>query len=123
MSEIQDDTASHQYAEAVYTVMKRQAALGLRVAAVFIVLIVGLPLYNLYWPKAAATPVMGFTLTWLFLGVAFFPITWLLSAYFVRESDRIESEAARSVLATTAPSFAEAAPVKSAAATPGEDAK
>ena len=67
------------------------------VAAVFVVLIVGLPLYNMYWPNAASLPVLGFTRTWLFLGVAFFPITWLLSAYFVRESDRIESDAAKAV--------------------------
>ena len=35
-----------------------------------------------------------FTLTWLILAVLFFPITWLLSIYFVRESEKIESEAA-----------------------------
>ncbi len=98
MSDMHDDTASHEYAHVVQGVMKRQAALGLRVASVFVVLIVGLPLFNLYWPKLAAASVAGFTLTWLVLGVAFFPVTWLLSAYFVRESDRIESDAARSVI-------------------------
>ena len=77
--------------------MRQQASLGLKVAAVFLVLIVGLPLFNQYFPEAAATPVFGFPFTWLFLGVAFFPITWILSAYFVRESDRIESEAAQAV--------------------------
>ena len=91
-----DPETVKQYSQLAEQVMKRQAALGLRVAAVFIVMIVGLPLFNLYYPKAAATPIFGFTLTWLFLGIGFFPITWLLSSYFVRESDRIEAEAAQS---------------------------
>jgi uncharacterized membrane protein (DUF485 family) len=72
-------------------VMKRQAALSLRVAAVFVVLVFGLPLVNFYLPAIANTPIAGFSATWLFLGILFFPITWLLSAYFIRESDRIES--------------------------------
>jgi uncharacterized membrane protein (DUF485 family) len=95
MSEDRSEETALLYAGIAAHVMKRQAALGLRVAAVFIVMIVGLPLFNQYFPTLAATPVFGFTLTWLFLGVGFFPITWLLSAYFVRESDKIESEAVR----------------------------
>ena len=42
----------------------------------------------------ANTLVAGFPASWLFLGVLFFPITWLLSAYFIRESDRIEAACA-----------------------------
>jgi uncharacterized membrane protein (DUF485 family) len=72
-------------------VMRRQAALSLRVAAVFAVLILGLPLVNTWFPEAANQIVFGFPATWLFLGVLFFPITWLLSAYFIRASDRIEA--------------------------------
>jgi uncharacterized membrane protein (DUF485 family) len=74
--------------------MKKQAALGFRVSFVFLVLLIGIPLFNLYYPQLAATPVAGFTLTWLILGILFFPITWLLSIYFVRESEKIEAEAA-----------------------------
>jgi len=74
--------------------MRRQAALSLRVAAVFVLLLLGLPLLNLYAPQLAATRVGGFTFSWLFLGVLFYPITWILSAYFVRNSDRIEAELA-----------------------------
>ncbi|HLJ19263.1 MAG TPA: DUF485 domain-containing protein [Stellaceae bacterium] len=97
MNEGQDDLANHHYAEIVQRLTRRQAALGLRVAAIFIVLIGGLPLYNMYNPHHAATSILGFPATWLFLGILFFPITWLLSAYFVRESDRIELEAASAV--------------------------
>lgn len=73
-------------------VMRRQAALSLKVGAVFVVLVFGLPLVNYYRPDLANTPLLGFTASWLFLGLLFFPITWLLSAYFIHESDRIESE-------------------------------
>jgi len=76
----------------IRTVMGRQAALSLRVAAVFLVLIFGLPVVNWLLPDLAGMRVGGFTLTWLFLGVLFYPLTWLLSGYFVRESDRLEAE-------------------------------
>ena len=74
------------------TVMRRQGALSLRVAAVFVILLLGLPLFNLYKPEWATAPIFGFPATWLFLGVLFYPITVLLSIYFVRHSDRIEAE-------------------------------
>lgn len=81
-----------KHAELAHHVMKRQAGLSLRVASVFLVLIFGLPLFNASAPEAANTPIFGFTASWLFLGVLFFPITWGLSAYFVKASDRIEEE-------------------------------
>lgn len=85
-------------------VMRRQATLSLRVGAVFALLVFGLPLVNYYRPVEANTSELGFTATWLFLGILFFPITWVLSAYFIRESDRIEKECAdwRAVLGVAA---------------------
>ena len=71
--------------------MRRQSRLGLRIAAVFVLILVGLPLLNLYVPDVMATPVGGFSLTWLLLAVLFYPVTWLLSWIFVRGSDRIEA--------------------------------
>lgn len=79
--------------------MREQAALGLRVAAVFIVLLLGMPLANLYLPEIAGSKILGFTATWLLLGVVFYPITWILSVYFVRESDQIEARHARELTA------------------------
>lgn len=73
-------------------VMKRQAALSLRVAAVFLALLMGLPLVNRYLPGVASYPVFGFPASWLFLGVLFYPVSVALSVYFVRKSDRIEDE-------------------------------
>lgn len=73
--------------------MRQQAALGLRVASVFATLLIGLPLVNQFLPEVAATKIGGFTLTWFILGIGFYPITWALSFYFVRESDRLEERA------------------------------
>lgn len=95
MSDYPEQAEAHQYAAFTQRVMKQQAALSLRVAAIFIILVLGLPLFNLYYPKIAAKSVFGFSLTWLILGVCFFPLTWILSSYFVRESDKIEIEAAK----------------------------
>jgi uncharacterized membrane protein (DUF485 family) len=84
--------------------MQRQAALSLQVAFIFLAMLFGLPLVNHFAPDFANRNVFGFTLTWLFLGVLFYPITWVLSAYFVKQSDRIESECAdwRAVLGVEA---------------------
>ena len=74
------------------TLMRRQARLGLRIALVFVLILVGLPLLNLYAPEAMGTRVGGFSLTWLLLAALFYPVTWLLSWLFVRGSDRVEDE-------------------------------
>ena len=81
-----------EYAELADSIMHLQAALSRKVAAVFLIILLGLPLVNLRFPERANAPVSGFTLTWLFLGVLFYPITWVLSWYFIRESDRIEAK-------------------------------
>lgn len=73
-------------------VMRRQASLSLRVTAVFAVILLGLPLINHFLPELANAQVGGFTLSWLILAVLFYPLTWLLSGYFIRESDRIEAD-------------------------------
>lgn len=73
-------------------IMRRQAGLSLKIAAVFLVLLLGLPLVNRYAPAVAQYPVFGFPASWLFLGVLFYPITVALSVIFVGASDRIESE-------------------------------
>ncbi len=72
--------------------MRRQAGLSLRVAAVFVVLVLGVPLVNRYWPDLANAPVLGFTASWLFVGVLIYPITVALSFYFVAASNRIEAD-------------------------------
>lgn len=70
--------------------MRRQARLALGIAAIFVLILAGLPLLNLYLPDLMAARVGGFSLTWLFLAVLFYPVTWLLSWRFVAGSDRAE---------------------------------
>jgi uncharacterized membrane protein (DUF485 family) len=76
-------------------VMRRQAALSLRVAVVFLAVLLGLPLLNWLAPGLAGRSIGGFTLTWLLLGVLFYPVTWLLSGYFINASNAIEEDLAR----------------------------
>ena len=75
-------------------VMRRQGRLSLGVAAVFLGLLLALPLVNAVWPGAAGTPIGGIPANRLFLGVIFYPIAVALSVYFVRRSDAIEAECA-----------------------------
>jgi uncharacterized membrane protein (DUF485 family) len=76
-------------------VMRKQLSLSIRVALLFFVLLFGLPLVNWLLPGFANSIAGGFTLTWLFLGILFYPLTWFLSGYFIRASDRIEAELLR----------------------------
>ena len=82
----------HTDSELAGILMRRQAGLSIRVAAVFLVLILGVPLMNHFLPELSQQPVLGFPLSWFFLGLLFYPITWALSAYFVKASERLEAE-------------------------------
>ncbi|RYG48083.1 DUF485 domain-containing protein [bacterium] len=81
--------------ELLRRIMRRQAALSLKIAAVFVLILVGLPLLNLYAPAYMATSIGGFSLTWLLLAVLFYPVTWILSLWFVNDSDKIEADIVR----------------------------
>ena len=70
--------------------MRRQARLSLGVAAVFAVLLLGLPLVNTALPASGP----GLAASWLVLGVLIYPVAVGLSVLFVRRSDRIEAECA-----------------------------
>lgn len=71
-------------------VMGKQARLSLGIASIFLIALLGLPLFNWFLPKTAGMPIGQFTLTWLILGLLFYPVTWALSFFFVAQSDRIE---------------------------------
>jgi len=70
--------------------MRRQLKLSLACAAVFLVVLLGLPLANFLMPEVMATRVWGFTLTWLILGVGFFPVVWVVAWVFIRRSIALE---------------------------------
>lgn len=83
--------AHHSDRELAGMLMRRQAGLSLRAAAVFLVLILGFPLLCHYAPDVAQRRVAGFPLTWLFMGLLFYGVTWVLSWWFVQASERLEA--------------------------------
>jgi uncharacterized membrane protein (DUF485 family) len=87
-----DHAMRHSDRELAGMLMRRQAALGLRVAIVFLALVLGLPLLTHFKPDWSQQPVFGFPLSWFLLAILFYPITWALSAYFVHASEQMEAE-------------------------------
>ncbi len=80
---------SEQY---LHLVMSAQLKLSLKCFAIFVVILVGVPLVNFYLPEIANTRIWGFTLTWLFLGVLFYPLTWIIARIYVSRSLALEDE-------------------------------
>ncbi|MCX6955524.1 MAG: DUF485 domain-containing protein [Verrucomicrobia bacterium] len=72
--------------------MRRQLGLSIACAATFLVALLGLPLLNYFAPAFMATRVAGFTLTWLIVGVLFFPFVWIISFIFIQRSMALEEE-------------------------------
>jgi len=90
----------------LHRLMRRQLQLSIFCAAIFLVALLGLPLLNYFAPELMAKRVIGFTFTWLLLGVLFFPLVWVIAYYFIKRSIALEHEEAASV--KTAPSQSEA---------------
>jgi uncharacterized membrane protein (DUF485 family) len=78
--------------EFLHSLMGKQLKLSITCALAFLVVLLGLPLANYFWPDLMATRVGGFTLTWLLLGIAFFPAVWCIAFYFIRRSIALEDE-------------------------------
>ena len=83
--------------EFLRTLMRRQLKLSVACAATFLVALVGLPLLNYFAPALMATRVAGFTLSWLILGVLFFPFVWIISWRFIQTSIALEEDEVKSV--------------------------
>ena len=79
------------------SLMRRQLQLSIGCALSFFVVLLGLPLANYFAPELMATRVAGFTASWLFLGVLFFPAVWVISWLFIRRSIALEDEEVRAV--------------------------
>lgn len=75
--------------------MKRQLKLSITCAGSFLFLLVGLPLANYFAPAVMAQRVGGFTLSWLILGVLFFPYVWIIAKYFITKSIALENAEVR----------------------------
>lgn len=78
------------------SLMRRQLGLSIACAATFLAALLGMPLLNYFAPQLMATRVAGFTLSWLILGVLFFPFVWVISWLFIQRSIAMEeAEVAR----------------------------
>jgi uncharacterized membrane protein (DUF485 family) len=71
--------------------------LSISIGVTFGIVLLGLPLANYYFPELMATRVAGFTLSWLILGVLFFPFVWILSWIFIKSSTALENEERKEV--------------------------
>jgi len=71
---------------------RRQLTLSIILASAFLSALVGLPLLNYLAPDLMARRVGGFTLSWLVLGVLFFPFVWAIAWVFIRRSMRLETQ-------------------------------
>ena len=103
-----DPSNAHEmHSEAfLHLLMRRQLQLSIFCAAIFLIALLGLPLLNYFAPELMAKRVIGFTFTWLLLGVLFFPLVWVIAYYFIKRSIALEHEDAASV--KMAPSQSEA---------------
>lgn len=76
--------------EFLHGLMKRQLRLSAACAVAFLILLLGLPLANYLAPEFMAQRVGGFTLSWLVLGVLFFPYVWIIAKWFIVRSIAME---------------------------------
>ncbi len=72
--------------------ISRQVTLSLAVAATFLATIFSIPLFNYFLPSIATIRVLGFTLSWLLLGVLVYPLIWGLAFYYVSTSKGYEDD-------------------------------
>lgn len=92
---MQPDPQDHQdfihSEEFLQGLMKRQLRLSIACASAFLLLLLGLPLLNYLVPDFMAQRVGGFTLSWLVLGVLFFPYVWIIARWFITCSMALEA--------------------------------
>jgi uncharacterized membrane protein (DUF485 family) len=79
------------------SLMRRQLSLSISCAAAFLIALIAMPLVNYFNPAFMATRVAGFTLTWLILGVLFFPFVWIISGIFIKRSIALEDDEVKAV--------------------------
>ena len=81
--------------EFLHCLMRRQLQLSIACAAAFVVVLLGLPLANYFLPELMSKRVAGFTLSWLILGVLFFPFVWAIAWIFIKRSIALEEQETR----------------------------
>ena len=83
--------------EFLHSLMRKQLKLSVACALAFLVVLLGLPLANYFFPELMAKRIFGFTLTWFLLGIGFFPAVWCISFFFIRRSIALEDEEVKEV--------------------------
>lgn len=83
--------------EFLYSLMRKQLRISVTCAVAFLIVLLGLPLANYFLPELMATNVLGFTLSWLILGILLFPFVWVISFIFIKKSIALEDQEARQV--------------------------
>lgn len=87
----------------LHSLMRKQLRLSVVCASAFLVVLLGLPLANYFFPDLMATQVFGFTLTWLILGIGFFPAVWLIAWIFIQRSIALEEAEAAEARSSVRP--------------------
>ena len=85
------DLHSEEYLQKL---MSTQFGLSMKIFGIFLIVLVGIPLANRFLPELMNLRIFGFTLSWLFLGVLFYPLTWIMAYIYVDKSIKLEHEAA-----------------------------
>jgi uncharacterized membrane protein (DUF485 family) len=75
----------------LHGLMKRQLKLSISCAVAFLVVLFGMPILNFMSPDFMGQRIGGFTLTWLVLGVLFFPYVWIIARIFITRSIALEN--------------------------------
>lgn len=76
----------------LHALMRKQLKLSIACALTFLVALLGMPLLNYFFPGLMAKRILGFTLSWFILGIAFFPFVWVISYTFIKRSIALEDE-------------------------------
>lgn len=71
--------------------IRRQLSVALRAAGALVLLIGTLPLVMAFVPGAATARIGGLGLAWLLLGVAAYPVMWLIGRWYIRQVERNEA--------------------------------
>ena len=79
------------------SLMRSQLRLALEVVVALTVTVGGLPLVFAVFPQINDAAVMGIPLPWILLGIAVYPVLFLLGWIYIRQSERTERDFAELV--------------------------
>lgn len=97
---VKDDLHSEAF---LARLMRKQLKLSVACASAFVVALFGMPLLNYFAPELMNRRVGGFTLSWLILGVLFFPYVWVIAFIFIKKSIALEDQEAADAVRNNAP--------------------